>query len=339
LAGTKDSNISTRKQRKVKYMSKETWVICEVKDGEIKRVALEIIGKLAETGVNDVAAVLIGSSDTAVTGLNGYPVAKVYSVESPALANYTTLGYTKALADLISDKQPAMVLFGASIQGRDLSARVAARLNVPLAPDCIDMSLDGDTATFKRPIYAGKAIATVELSTAPIIVSIRPNSFPVPEQTGANPEVVKVSAEVSDSDLGVEIVSTETGSGDVIELTEADIIVSGGKGMKGTENFAMLEELAGILNAAVGASRSAVDSEWIDHSHQVGQTGKTVSPKIYIACGISGAIQHLAGMNSSKKIIAINKDADAPIFEVADYGIVGDLFEVVPALIAELKKA
>ncbi len=320
-------------------MSNETWVICEVKDGEIKRVALEIIGKLADLGVSEVAAVLIGASGDAAIGLNGYPISKVYSVESPALGDYTTLGYTKALADLINEKQPEMVLFGASIQGRDLSARVAARMNVPLAPDSIDIALNGDTAIFKRPIYAGKAIATVELSGTPVIASIRPNSFPVPEQTGATPEIETINADVSDSDLGVEVVSKETGSGDTIELTEADIIVSGGKGMKGPENFAMLEELAGVLSAAVGASRSAVDSEWIDHSHQVGQTGKTVSPKIYIACGISGAIQHLAGMNSSKKIIAINKDPDAPIFEIADYGVVGDLFEVVPALIEELKKA
>ncbi len=320
-------------------MSKETWVVCEVKDGEIKRVGLEIIGKLAEIGVNDVAAVIIGANGDAASGIKGYPVAKVYTVEAGALANYTTLGYTKALVDLINEKQPGMVLFGASIQGRDLSTRVAARIDAPLAPDCIDMTLNGDTASFKRPIYAGKAIATVELSGSPIIASIRPNSFPVPEQGGTDLEVVKVSAEVTDADLGVEVVSVKTGSGDVIELTEADIIVSGGKGMKGAENFAMLEELAAVMNAAVGASRSAVDSEWIDHSHQVGQTGKTVSPKIYIACGISGAIQHLAGMNSSKKIIAINKDPDAPIFEVADYGIVGDLFQVVPALIEELKKA
>jgi electron transfer flavoprotein alpha subunit len=320
-------------------MSKETWVVCEAKDGEIKRVALEIIGKLADLGMGDVSAVVIGGSGDSAAGLNGYPISKVYSIESPALADYSTLGYTKALVDLINEKQPGMVLFGASIQGRDLSSRTAARLNVPLAPDCTDMVIDGDTATFKRPIYAGKAIATVELSGAPIIASIRPNSFPVPEQLDGSPEVETVNAAVSETDLGVEVVSRETGSGDIIELTEADIIVSGGKGMKGTENFAMLEELATVLSAAVGASRSAVDSEWIDHSHQVGQTGKTVSPKIYIACGISGAIQHLAGMNSSKKIIAINKDPDAPIFDVADYGVVGDLFEVVPALIEELKKA
>ncbi|MCP4230452.1 MAG: electron transfer flavoprotein subunit alpha/FixB family protein [bacterium] len=319
-------------------MSKETWVVCEVKDGEIKRVALEIIGKLAETNVGDVAAVIIGGSDNATSGLNGYPVSKVYSIEATALANYTTLGYTKALADLINEKQPGTVLFGASIQGRDLSARVAARLNVPLAIDCIDMSFEGETAIFKRPIYAGKATATVKLTGSPVIASLRPNSFSVPEQGDGTTEVITINADVSDSDLGVEIVSVEIGSGDTIELTEADIIVSGGKGMKGPENFAMLEELAGILNAAVGASRSAVDSEWIDHSHQVGQTGKTVSPKIYIACGISGAIQHLAGMNSSKKIIAINKDPDAPIFDVADYGVVGDLFDVVPALVEELKK-
>jgi electron transfer flavoprotein alpha subunit len=322
-------------------MAKEIWVICEVKDGQIKRVAYEILGKLDEirSGEYKIAAVALGSSGEAAGELKGYPVDIVYSVEAPVLENYTTLGYTKALADLIKEKSPYAVLFGASIQGRDLSARTAARLGVGLAADCTGFSISPDGATFKRPIYAGKALATIELTGEPCIASIRPNTFPAPEPTGGEPEIVKVAADVSEADLGVEIIGRETTAGETVDLTEADIIISGGKGMKCPENFEMLFELAELIEGAVGASRSAVDAEWIEHAHQVGQTGRTVSPKIYIACGISGAIQHLAGMSSSKTIIAVNKDPDAPIFEVADYGVVGDLFDVVPKLIEELKKA
>ncbi len=321
-------------------MPKELWVVCEVKDGQIKRVAYEILGKLDELRKEDkVAAVVLGASGEAAAELNGYPVDTVYSVEAPVLENYTTLGYTKALTDLINEKKPYAVLFGASIQGRDLSARTAARLGVGLAADCTDFSLGPDGARFTRPIYAGKALATVEITGDPVIASIRPNTFPAPEPTNANPELVTVAADVSETDPGVEVVGREMTAGETVDLTEADIIVAGGKGMKDPENFEMLAELAKLVEGAVGASRSAVDAEWIEHAHQVGQTGKTVTPKIYIACGISGAIQHLAGMSSSKKIIAINKDPDAPIFEIADYGVVGDLFDVVPKLIEELKKA
>jgi len=322
-------------------MAKELWVVCEVKDGQIKRVVYEILGKLDEFRGADynVAAVVLGSDGGVAEEIKGYPADVVYSVESPALENYTTLGHTKALTDLTRDKKPHAVFFGASIQGRDLSARTAARLGVGLAPDCIDFSINPDGATFTRPIYAGKALATVELTNEPFIASIRPNTFPAPEPMDGEPEIVKIAADISEANTGIEVVGREMTAGETVELTEADIIVSGGKGMKCAENFEMLAELAELVEGAVGASRSAVDSEWIEHAHQVGQTGKTVSPKIYIACGISGAIQHLAGMSSSKKIIAINKDADAPIFEIADYGVVGDLFDVVPKLIEELKKA
>jgi electron transfer flavoprotein alpha subunit len=321
-------------------MAKEIWVICEVKDGQIKRVAYEILGKLDELRGGDykIAAVVIGSSGDAAAELKGYPVDTVYLVEAPVLENYTTLAYTKALTDLIKEKSPYAVIFGSSIQGRDMSTRTAARLGVGLAADCTGFSIGPDSAIFTRPIYAGKALATVKLTTEPYIASIRPNTFPAPEPTDGEPEIVKVSADVSESDLGVEIVGRETTAGETVDLTEADIIISGGKGMKCPENFEMLFELAELIEGAVGASRSAVDADWIEHAHQVGQTGKTVTPKIYIACGISGAIQHLAGMSSSKTIIAINKDPDAPIFEVADYGVVGDLFDVVPKLIDELKK-
>jgi len=323
-------------------MAKEISVVCEVKDGRIKRTAYEILGKLDECRGADykVAAVVLGPpGGPAAAELRGYPADIIYSVEAPALLDYTTLGYTKALTDLIQEKKPYAVFFGASVQGRDLSARTAARLGVGLAADCVGFSLDPGGARFTRPIYAGKALATVELAGEPFIASIRPNAFPVPPPSGAEPVFVTVVADVSDADLGVEVVAREMTAGATVDLTEADIIISGGKGMKCPENFEMLFELAELVEGAVGASRSAVDAEWIEHAHQVGQTGKTVSPKIYIACGISGAIQHVAGMSSSKTIIAINKDRDAPIFELADYGVVGDLFDVVPKLIEELKKA
>lgn len=321
-------------------MVSELWVVCEVKSGRVKRVAFEILGKLKEyQGDYKVAAVIIGSSGEPAAELKGYAVDTVYSLEAPALENYTTLGYTKALVQLIRERNPRAVFFGASIQGRDLSARTAARLGVGLAADCTAFLIGPDSSAFTRPIYAGKALATVELTGEPLIASIRPNTFPVPEPAGGEPEIVTIKADVSAADLGVETVAREVTAGDTVELTEADIIISGGKGMQCSENFEMLFELAELVEGAVGASRSAVDAQWIEHTHQVGQTGKTVSPKIYIACGISGAIQHLAGMSSSKKIIAINKNPDAPIFEVADYGVVADLFEVIPELIEELKRA
>jgi electron transfer flavoprotein alpha subunit len=223
--------------------------------------------------------------------------------------------------------------------GRDLAPRLAARLGVALASDCTAVAADAGRLVFTRPIYAGKALLTFTLASTPAVATLRPNVFPIDPGKDAEAEIVKIPIEIPGDAIKGRVVGILGDSGAAIDVSEAEIVVSGGRAMKGPAGFALIGELAAVLpRAAVGASRAAVDSGWIGHGHQVGQTGKTVGPNIYFAFGISGAIQHLAGMSSSKVIVAVNKDPEAPIFKVADYGIVGDLFQVVPALIAEIKK-
>jgi electron transfer flavoprotein alpha subunit len=241
--------------------------------------------------------------------------------------------YTNVAADIIGQVDPAVVIIGATTQGKELSARLSARLDAPLASDCTAVKLEGDQVVATRPMYGGKILADVTLTGPPAVVGLRPNIITA-EEAPADGGVEKVAANVGDVRTRVKSKQLETGK---IDLTEAEIVVSGGRGMGG-DDYSSIEALAEVLGAAVGASRSAVDEGWRPASDQVGQTGKTVSPNLYVACGISGAIQHLAGMSSSKVIVAVNKDAEAPIFSKADYGIVGDLFEVVPALTEEIKK-
>ena len=265
-----------------------------------------------------------------------YGVQKVYLADDPALENYTPEGYTKVLTDLINQTDPAVVLLAASTRGKDLTPRVAARLAVGLASDCTDIEVQEGRLLITRPIYAGKAVAKVVEETRPQMATVRPNIFPAPEpDTSSTAEVENIP--VDTGDVRSKVIEMLKEAGERVELTEADIVVSGGRGMKGPENFALLEELADVLGAAVGASRAAVDAGWVDHSHQVGQTGKVVTPTLYIACGVSGSVQHMAGMQTSDIIVAINDDPHAPIFEIATYGIVGDLFKVVPMLTEKLK--
>jgi electron transfer flavoprotein alpha subunit len=244
------------------------------------------------------------------------------------------------ISELVKANDPAILLLGASAQGKDLSARLSARLGVGMAQDCTEFSIDGGNLTATRPIYAGKAYAKVSYNDSfPQMATARPNVMALNEPDGSRTaEVIDAPFTLDDGAIKaktVDVVKDESGK---IDLTEADKIVSGGRGMKGPEGYGILEELANVIGATVGASRSAVDAGWRPHSDQVGQTGKVVSPNLYIACGISGAIQHLAGMATSKVIVAINKDPDAPIFQKADYGIVDDLFKVVPVLTEEIKK-
>ncbi len=322
-------------------MSDDVLVVAEIRDGAIKKVALELVGEgrriAGELGGNLLAVALGHGMGDALAPLAHYGADKVFVADDPALANYTAEGYSNVLAGLIGELEPALVLLGATTQGKDLAPRLAARLAAGLASDCTGFAVQDGELHITRPIYAGKASATVREAARPYMATVRPNIFAAAEPDSSR-EAPMESMSVDAGVIRAKVVEMIKEAGERVELTEADIIVSGGRGLKEPENFALIEELAAVLGAAVGASRAAVDAGWKDHSYQVGQTGKVVTPTLYIACGISGAIQHLAGMKTSKYIFAINKDPDAPIFKMADYGIVGDLFKVVPVLTEEFKK-
>jgi electron transfer flavoprotein alpha subunit len=321
------------------------WVYAEHKNGKVKKVTFEILNEaksLAQKKGEPLCAVLIGSRvEEMAPAVGAHGAEKVYCVEADNLGTYTTGGFTKALCDLVQQEKPSIVLFGASINGKDLSARVAGRLGVGLATDCTGVGLnDAGRLQVRRPMFSGKVYADVVFSDAtPQMASIRPNVLMAAAPDAARkPEKAKFAASVKSEDLMVKVVEVVKTGGEKPDLTEAEIIVSGGRGMKGPENYKILEELADVLGGVVGASRSAVDAGWRPQSDQVGQSGKVVTPNLYIAAGISGAIQHLAGMGTSKVIVAINKDPEAPIFKKADYGVVDDLFKVVPAFTEECKK-
>jgi electron transfer flavoprotein alpha subunit len=316
-------------------MSNNVLVIAEQRDGILKKVAFEALGAGAE-----LAAALGGSVEAALLGsdmgdmpntLAQYGATKVYLADDPALATYSSEGYANTLAAIIGQAKPAIVLAGATAMGQDLAPRLAAQLGVGVASDCIALALEGGRLIATRPIFAGKALAKVALSDDPQMATVRPNVLAEPEpESSALAAVEPIAATVGV--VRAQVVETVGAGQGEIDVAEADTIVSGGRGVGGPEGFEPIRNLAQTLGAAVGASRAAVDAGWIEHAHQVGQTGKTVTPNLYIACGISGAIQHLAGMKTSKVIVAVNKDPEAPVFKVADYGIVGDLFEVVPHL-------
>ncbi|MBF0525031.1 MAG: electron transfer flavoprotein subunit alpha/FixB family protein [Deltaproteobacteria bacterium] len=324
-------------------MAQGVMVVCEQRDGEIRKISYEVLSegkRLADKLGAEMTAVLLGSgiADKAAA-LGGYGASKVFVADDPNLAGYTAEAYAKAIGGIVKQADPAILLMGASVVGKDLSARVAGKLSTGLAMDCTVLRIEDGRLVATRPIYAGKAFADVVISSFPQMATTRPNVMTVtPPDTSKSAEVVKVEANLSADDLRTKVLEVRKDAAGKIDLTEADVIVSGGRGMKGPENYKILEDLAAVLKGTVGASRSAVDAGWRSHSDQVGQTGKVVTPNLYIACGISGAIQHLAGMSGSKVIVAINKDADAPIFQKADYGVVADLFDVVPAMTEEAKK-
>jgi electron transfer flavoprotein alpha subunit len=311
--------------------------IAEQVDGEFRKITFEAVSegrRIASNLGGTLTAVVVGSEigDLAKT-LKDYGADRILVVDHPDLKEFMTDTYTKSLADICQRKTPDIVILGASNRGKDLAARLSARLNAPLAMDCVSLAVENRSVIATRPMYGGKVLAKVALEGSPQIFAIRPNAMGI-EQAAKESEIESATVAPEDTTMMFVEKTLETGK---IELTEADIIVSGGRGMGGTD-FSLVENLAEVLGGGVGASRSAVDEGWRPHSDQVGQTGKVVSPNLYIACGISGAIQHLAGMSSSRVIVAINKDADAPIFAKADYGIAGDLFDVIPILIEELKK-
>ncbi|MEJ2101758.1 MAG: electron transfer flavoprotein subunit alpha/FixB family protein [Desulfobacterales bacterium] len=319
-------------------MAQGVFAITEQIDGEMRKVSFEAVSegrRLADGLGTDLTAAVLGSGvEGLADALKKYGPDKILVAEDPVLADYTTDAYTNVLAELIRAADPAVIIMGASAQGKDLAGRLAARLDAGVAMDCVGIKIDNGKLTYTRPMFGGKILADVEIEGNPQIVAIRPNVMNINE-VSKDCTVEKPTVQVGE--IKARVVEKKMETGDKIELTEADIIVSGGRGTGG--DYAAIEALAKELGAAVGASRSSVDEGWRPHSDQVGQTGKTVSPTLYIACGISGAIQHLAGMSTSKYIVAINKDEEAPIFSKADYGIVDDLFDVVPAITEEIKKS
>jgi electron transfer flavoprotein alpha subunit len=311
----------------------------EQRGGNFKKAAFETVStavKLASDLNTQAVGIVVGSGVEGIaTELGKYGVSRVIVVDDPVLGNYSTEAYAQAVEEAIKKENAKTLLLPATAMGRDLSARVAARFKAGLASDVTHMDAAGGKLTITRPIFAGKAFQKISITSAVQVITLRPNVFKARE-TGGSATVEKIA--VSFKPVRARVKDTVVESGKKIELTEAEIIVSGGRGLKGPENWNLIGELAGALGAAQGASRAVVDAGWRPHEEQVGQTGKTVSPTLYVAVGISGAIQHLAGMSSSKVIVAINSDAEAPIFKIADYGIVGDVFEILPALTQEVAK-
>ncbi len=326
---------------------KNVWVFIETARGEVRNVGLEILNQgriLAEANNEKLVAVLIGKDlDTAVKTVTAYGVDEVILVEGEEYKDYNTDGFANALVKLSEKYKPSVILIGGTIQGRDLAPRISCRLKTGCTSDCTDLAVNADTGDIEwtRPAFGGSIMATVVCSnTRPQIGTVRPGVFKKGQPDDSKTanvirEEIRTPAEEIRTKL-VDFIKSAEEAG--VKLDEAEIVVSGGRGLGKPENFVIIKELADVLGGAVGASRAAVDAGWISPLRQVGQTGKTVGPKIYFACGISGAVQHLAGMSSSKIIVAINKDPEAPIFDVADFGVVGDLFEVIPVLIEEFKK-
>jgi len=371
-------------------MAQGVWAVTEQRDGAFRKISYELVSegrRLADKLGQKLTAVVIGASmKEKAKELSQYGADRIIMADDPRLGQYTTDAYVEIMGQLVKAEEPSVLLMGASVQGKDFSARLAGRLGVGMAQDCTAFDIENGGLIATRPVYAGKAYTTVGFENSfPQMATARPNVMSVlapdagrsaelvdaqftlddaalktkvgfensfPQMATARPNVMSVlapdagrSAELVDAQFTLDDAALKTKVAEAIkdasgkvDLTEADKIISGGRGMKGPENFKILEDLADVIGASVGASRSAVDAGWRPHRDQVGQTGKVVSPNLYVACGISGAIQHLAGMSTSKVIVAVNKDAEAPIFQKADYGVVGDLFDVVPALTEAVKK-
>jgi electron transfer flavoprotein alpha subunit len=324
---------------------KGVWVFAEQRGGKAARVAFELLGagrRLADTLKVELSAVLLGADEAQAQELIRYGADKVYHCDDPALSSFNDQPYARVLSDLIEEHTPEIVLAGATPIGRSFIPRVAARVYTGLTADCTSLEVEEGSRDLQqiRPAFGGNIMANILCPRSrPQIATVRPRVMkPNEYQESRTGEIIKVKAD--DLNSGTKVLDTiKEVSSLAVNLQEADVIVSGGRGLGDPKGFEMLQELAELFDGTVGASRAAVDEGWIPYSHQVGQTGKTVCPKLYIACGISGAVQHLVGMQSSDIIIAINKNPDAPIFGVATFGIVGDVYEVVPMLIKKLKEA
>lgn len=314
-------------------------VFAEHTGGKLKKGALELLTAARASGLKIHALVVGPGAKGTAAELGAYGCDEAHVADSAALASYNPELYARLVAGAVEALKPAAVLASSTSLARDLFPRVAARLKAAAVSDCTELSFDGGQIHARRPMYAGKCTAAVEFTgPGPRIVLMRPNQLPATPATAAkSTEVTELAAPSADG-LMATIKEVVRGTSERLDLTEANVIISGGRGLKEAANFKLLEDLADVIGGTVGASRAVVDAGWVPHSMQVGQTGKTVAPSLYIACGVSGAIQHLAGMSGSKVIVAINKDANAPIFQKATYGIVGDALEVVPLLTQEFKK-
>ncbi|MBY6759142.1 electron transfer flavoprotein subunit alpha/FixB family protein [Clostridium botulinum] len=325
---------------------KGVWIFAEQREGKLQKVALELIGKGKELSKKlgvELTAVLLGYNiDDIPRQLIEYGADKVLYVNNPLLKNYTTDGYTKVINDLIEEKKPEILLVGATYIGRDLAPRISSRLGTGLTADCTGLDIDDDTRNLlmTRPAFGGNLMATIICdSNRPQMSTVRPGVFEkLEEDANRDGSIENIKVNLKESDIKIKIKEIVKLAKEIEDIGEAKILVSGGRGLGSPEGFKLLRELANLMGAGVSGSRAVVDNGWIDKAYQVGQTGKTVRPNLYIACGISGAIQHLAGMQDSDYIIAINKDESAPIMKVADLSIVGDYKKILPSMIDEIKK-
>jgi len=313
----------------------------EQREGRFKKSAFEVTQaakRIADELGGTLVTLVVGDAvDGIVQELAQYGASRVVTAQDPRLHYYSSTAYARIVAETARREEATILFLPATQMGKDLSARVAGKLNAGVAADCIKLRVEGGEIIATRPAYAGKAFLDLKVTSPTKIFTLRPNVFTASPVEGAKIQVEQIAVDLKESDFSARVTSVKIAEGRP-DVTEASTIVSGGRGLKGPEHFHLVEKLADVLGGAVGASRAVVDAGWRPHDEQVGQTGKTVSPTLYVACGISGAVQHLAGMSSSKYIVAINKDKDAPIFQVADYGIVGDVFEILPALTDELRK-
>jgi electron transfer flavoprotein alpha subunit len=320
-------------------MANKILAVLEQREGLLKRSAFEtvcIAQKIANDLNLEAEAVVVGNEISNINEIGKYGINKVTHIKSAELENYSSSGYKEAIINYANETNADYLMLSNTSLGKDLAPRLAVKLDAGCIMDCINIDTSSGEVVATRPVYAGKALVDVKFNSAKKVITIRPNVFKA--VTADNSADVEITVtEIGSPNLKTKVTEIKKAEGK-LDVAEADIIVSGGRGLKAAEHFNLVEELADSLGAAVGASRAVVDAGWRPHSEQVGQTGKTVSPSLYIACGISGAIQHMAGMSSSKYIVAINKDKDAPIFNIADYGIAGDVFEVLPVLTEEIKK-
>jgi len=322
-------------------LPKDVLVFVESRAGQVKQPSLQALseGRRVADGLGaKLRALLIGSRvEPLASELAAQGPDSVLLAEHRLLEHYQAEAFAAVLAEAVQTTASEYAFLPATAMGRDLAPRAAARLDAGLASDCTHVEVSGGELRVKRPVYSGKAVATVRFSGSPSFATLRPNAFPV-ASAPRTPSIEKLAVDLQESRIRARTTGIKASEAGEIDVAEAAIVVSGGRAMKGPENFALIRSLAEALGGAMGASRAAVDAGWVGHQYQVGQTGKVVSPTLYIACGISGAIQHLAGMSTSKVIVAINKDAEAPIFKLADYGIVGDLYEILPKLTEEVRR-